>query len=79
MHVRLKLLGTLPSFYPGYYPPAGLEFDLPAGATITDLFEKTGMQKERLAFVTINGLLARADDPIPENAVVKFIQPLAGG
>ena len=79
MHVRVKLLGTLSSCHQGYYPPAGLAIDIPAVTTVADLVERTGISQERVAIVTINGVLAKADDLVPENAVVKFMQPVTGG
>jgi len=79
VHVRVKLLGTLPSYYAGMYPAAGIDLDIPAGSTIQDLVEMLGMPRERVAIVTINNLLAKAGDRIPENGLVKLMQPLAGG
>lgn len=79
MHVRLKLLGTLTSYYQGHYTPAGIGIEIPAGATVADLVDATGIARERVAIVTINGLLAKADERVPENAVVKFMQPVTGG
>lgn len=79
MRVRLKLLGTLPSCYRGNYTPAGLDMELPAGATVADLLARSGIPQERVAIVTVNGLLAKATDRLPARAVVKFIQPAVGG
>ncbi len=79
MQIRIKLLGTLPSCYPGHYPAAGLEVEITAGSSVADLAERIAIPRERLAVVTINGLLAKADDLVPDNAVVKFMQPVTGG
>lgn len=79
MHVLIKLLGTLSSCYPGHYPTAGLEVEITVGSTVADLVERIAIPRERLAIVTINGLLVKADDRVPENAVVKFMQPVTGG
>jgi sulfur carrier protein ThiS len=79
MHVRVKLLGTLSSCYPGPYPAIGLDVEIAAGSTVADLVERIAIPRERLAIVTINRLLAKADDRVPENAVVKFMQPVTGG
>jgi len=75
----VKLLGTLPSHYPLLYPKAGIQLELPGGATIEYLLEALGIPPERVAIVTINDVLARADDQIPENATVKLMHGLAGG
>jgi len=77
--VRVKLLGTLPSYYPGIYPAAGIDLDIPAGSTIENLVEILGVPRERVSIVTINNLLAKAGDRIPANGLVKLMQPLAGG
>ena len=79
MNVRVKLLGTLPSYYQGPCPPEGIGIEIPAGATVADLVDATGIGRERVAIVTINGILAKADDLVPENAVIKFMQPVTGG
>lgn len=79
MHVRVKLLGTLPSYYAGEYSAAGLDLDIPIGSTIEDLVEAIGIPRERVAIVTINNLLAKSGDSIPEHGLVKLMQSLAGG
>lgn len=79
MHVRVKLLGTLPSYYPQPYPKAGLDLDIPKGSTIDDLVGLIGIPRDRVALVSINNILAKADDPVPENGLVKLMHRLAGG
>lgn len=79
MIVRVKFLGTLSALYQGKYPPAGVDIELPVGGTVADLVDTTGIDRKKVAIVTINGLLAKADDVVPENAVVKFMQSVTGG
>ena len=79
MRVRIKLLGTLPSHFPGRYPASGIEADLPAGATVADVVALVGIPSARLGIVTVDGMLAKAADPIPQNATVKLFQKIAGG
>jgi sulfur carrier protein ThiS len=79
MQVRVKLLGILPSYYAGSYTEAGLNLDIPTGSTINDLVEVVGIPRERIAIVTINDVLAKADHPVPENGVIKLMHRLAGG
>ena len=79
MRVRIKLLGTLPSHYPGDYPAAGLEVDLPPGTTAADIVAVVGIPAARLGLVTVDGRIAREADSIPENATVKLFQKIAGG
>lgn len=79
MQVRVRLLGTLSAWYRGQYPPAGIDLQVPTGATVADLVDAAGIPRERVAIVTVNGLLAKADDRVPEHAVVKFMQSITGG
>jgi hypothetical protein len=77
--VRIKLLGTLPSHFPGSYPASGIEADLPVGTRAADVVAFVGIPTSRLGFVTVNGRIAKETDPVPENATVKLFQKIAGG
>lgn len=79
MQIRIRLLGTLSACFQGQYPPAGIDIQVPAGATVAEVVDAAGIPRERVAIVTINGLLAKADDRVPEHAIVKFMQPITGG
>ena len=80
MHILVKLLGTLSSHYPGgSYTTTGLDLEVPEDLTVVELVERLGVEKKRVVMVTINGYLAKADDTIPENSIVKLIQPVSGG
>lgn len=79
MKAYVKLLGTLPKYYPGDYPECGLEVEIWQRITVTELVELVQISKERIAIVSINGLLAKAGDEIPDGAQVKLIQTLSGG
>jgi sulfur carrier protein ThiS len=79
MQVRVKLLGTLAAYSSRPCPPEGLDLDLPVGSTIETLVEVMGIPRDRVAIATINNVLAKADDPVPDQGVVKLMQRLAGG
>ena len=79
MKILLKLQGTLPNHYRGPYPESGLAIDIADGATVAELADFTGIDRNRIGLVSINGLLAKAQDAIPAGAEVKFLPPLAGG
>ena len=79
MKITLKLQGTLPQHYQGPYPESGLVVDIADGATVAELADWTGIDRKRIGLVSINNLLAKAQDPIPDGAEVKFLPPLAGG
>lgn len=79
MKIRLKLFGTLPSHYPGIYPDSGLIVEISEKTTVANLVEQLELSQEHVAIVAINGMLAKAEDVVPEGAEVKFFQPLNGG
>lgn len=79
MQVRVKLLGTLSSEYPSEYPEAGLLLELPEGATVHDLVCLLGIPQARVGIVTIDNVLAKAEDQLSENGQVKLMHGLAGG
>lgn len=79
MRVRVRLFGTLSHYYPENYPPPGLDVEIPDGSTVADLVEAIQMPREHVAIVSINGRIAKANDPVPNNAEAKFFQPLHGG
>ena len=79
MQVRVKLLGTLPAEYPSEYPEAGLLLELPEGATVHDLVCLLGIPPARVGIISIDNVLAKADDRLPENGQVKLMHGLAGG
>lgn len=79
MHVRVRLFGTLPHYYPGNYPDSGLDVKIWKDISVAELVELVQLPQEHVAIVSINGMLAKANDVIPDNAEVKFFQPLSGG
>ena len=79
MKIVLKLQGTLPHHYQGPYPESGLALEIADGVTVAELADSTGIDRKRIGLVSINGLLAKAEDSIPDGAEVKFLPPLAGG
>ncbi len=79
MKALVRLYGTLPDYYSGTYPESGLEVEISDNTTVADLVELIGLARERVALVSINGLLGKAHDLVPDRANVKFFQPLSGG
>ncbi len=72
-------MGTLPACFSGSYPVSGIEMELPENATVGSVAERLRLPKKRLGIVTINGKLSREADSIPNGAVIKFFQKIAGG
>jgi sulfur carrier protein ThiS len=79
MQVTVLLFGTLPNYYPGDYPPSGLEVDCSRGISVAELVELLELPKNHIAIVSINGILCKAKDIVPDNAEVKCFQALHGG
>lgn len=77
--VYVKLQGTLPDHYQGTYPDGGLVYEFSEEITVADLVDHIGITRKRVSLVSINGRLAKADDPVPNEAKVKFLQALSGG
>jgi len=79
MKALVKLYGTLPCYCSGIYPISGLEVEISDNTTVADLVDLVGLTRERVALVSINGLLCKAHNLVPDGADVKFFQPLSGG
>ena len=79
MKARVRLMGTIPEHFPGNYPDSGLELEIWPDISVAELVELVQVPQEQVALVSINGMLAKAGDVIPDNAEVKFFQPLNGG
>jgi hypothetical protein len=79
MHVRVKLFGTLPQYYPGDYPDSGLEIEIWQDISVGELVELVHLSQAHVAIVSINSRLAKAGDVVPDCAEVKFFQALSGG
>lgn len=79
MKVFLKLYGTLPKYFPADSPDSGLVFEISDGVTVEEFVNLIHFPREKVSLISINGLLAKAGDVIPAEAVVKFFQPLSGG
>lgn len=79
MHVCVRLFGTLPQYYPGNYPESGLDVKIWKDISVAELVDLLQLPQKHVAIVSINGMLAKADDVIPENAEVKFFQHINGG
>jgi molybdopterin converting factor small subunit len=79
MHVRVRLFGTLPKYYPGIYPQSGLDVVVWKDICVAELVDLMHLPQEQVVIVSINGRLAKANNKIPDNAEVKFFQHLSGG
>lgn len=79
MWVCVKLFGTLPEYYPTSYPDAGLNIEISAKCSVAELVEYIQLPQKQIAIVSINGMLAKGTDLVPDGAEVKLFQPLNGG
>lgn len=79
MKARVRLLGTLPEHYPGTYPESGLEVEIWEDICVAELVELVQLPQECVALVSINGMLSKAQDTIPDGAEVKLLQSVSGG
>ncbi len=79
MKALVRLYGTLPEHYPDNYPDGGLEVEIWENISVAELVELVQVAREHVAIVSINGMLSKADDVIPDGAQVKFFQSISGG
>jgi hypothetical protein len=79
MRVHVRLLGTLPEHYPANYPDTGFDAEVWKNISVAELVELVQIAQKHVGLVTINGMLAKADDVIPDGAEVKFFQSISGG
>lgn len=79
MKVYVKLQGTLPDHYQGSYPDSGFELELEGTFSVADLVDYLRIPRKRVSLVSVNGLLAKADDLVPDGAAIKLMQQLSGG
>lgn len=79
MQVNVRLFGTLPNHYPGDNPPSGLKVDCNPGISVAELAQLLQLPQEHIAIVSVNGILCKAKDIVPDCAEVKFFQAVHGG
>ncbi len=79
MGIIVKLYGTLGRHVPGYDPTEGISIKPVRHLTVEKLVTDLGISKSRIGIVTINGVMAQKNDPVPESCTIKIFQPLAGG
>jgi len=75
----VRLFGTLPKHYPGNYPDTGLEVQIWQDISVAELVELVQIPRDLISIVSINGMLAKAKDVIPDGGEVQFFQSISGG
>jgi molybdopterin converting factor small subunit len=78
MKIRVKLLGLLPREVSSY-DTAGLEIDMPQGATYGDIITVLSLPPEKAGMFSVGGILKKRDDDVAEGDEVHIFMPLAGG
>ena len=79
MRVCVKLFGTLPRYYFGTYPDTGLDVEISKNTSVAELVELLKLPRKFIAIVTINGMLAKGNEVVPDSAEVKLFQTFSGG
>jgi sulfur carrier protein ThiS len=79
MKVKVKLFGTLSQHFPEYRHSAGLEIELPNGATAKDLLALLEISKVQGVVVISEDRLLKADDEIRAGVPVNVLQSVSGG
>jgi sulfur carrier protein ThiS len=79
MRVKVKLYGTLSHRFPGYRHSAGLEVELPNGATTKDLLALLEISEVQGIVVISEDRILKEDDQMPAGVQVNILQSLSGG
>jgi len=79
LQLTVKLYGTLDKWVPGYDHESGCVVQMAAASTVADLVGHLGIPPRSVGIVSVNGQMARKDDPLPDRAVVKVFHPIFGG
>lgn len=79
MKANVKLYGTLSWRFPGYRPDAGLELELPEGATAKDMLVLLGLSAVQGAVVIAAGRVLKTNDALPPGTPAQVFQSIYGG
>ena len=77
--MRVKLFGTYRQRLPNYQPSAGMDVEVPDGATVRDLLACLGLSECREAVVIAEGRVLKADDRLRLGVPVSVMQAIDGG
>lgn len=79
MKARLRLYGTLRERFSEKYPETGVDVEIWENITVAEFVDLVGIPREQVSIISVNDLIAKAEDAIPDNATVKLFQSLHGG
>ncbi|MFO7598562.1 MAG: hypothetical protein R6X27_01985 [Candidatus Desulfacyla sp.] len=79
MKVRVKLYGTFSRRFPESGSSAGMEMEIPLGASARDLLTRLEIREDQGGVVILNGLVLKMTDDIPPGAEVRIFQSVHGG
>ncbi|MCF8146872.1 MAG: MoaD/ThiS family protein [Deltaproteobacteria bacterium] len=79
MKVRVKLYGTFGRRFPQARAAAGMEMEIPSGASAKDLLARLEIREDQGGVVILNNRILKMADEIPPGAEVGIFQRLYGG
>lgn len=79
MEVRVRLFGSLGQRFPSYQRSAGLEVQVPEGATVQDLLTLLGLTGLQGTVVIAAGRVLKAEEPLQPGVPVDIMQAIGGG
>jgi len=79
MRIKVKVHGTLMKYLPNYDHGTGVDLELPANSIVGEVIKKLGIPEAKVSIVSVNGRLAKAEDRLKQNDVVKVFQHIFGG
>jgi sulfur carrier protein ThiS len=79
MKIKVKVHGTLMKYLPNYDHGTGVDLELPGNSIVDEVIKKLGIPEDKVSLVSVNGRLAKAEDRLKQNDVVKVFQHIFGG
>ena len=79
MKVRVKLYGTFSRRFPEGRSSAGMEMEIPLGASAKDVLARLEIPEGQGGVVILNGRILKMTDEIPPGAEVRIFQSVHGG
>jgi len=77
--LRVKLFATLAQCRPDVPAGSSFAFELPAGASVSDLTQRLGLPPGAIKIVFVNGRARPLDWPLQPDDEVGIFPPIGGG
>ncbi len=79
IELNVKLYGTLSRSFDGYNHSSGLDVHLEDNSVVQDLLDYLKIDSKRIGMIVMDGVAAQSDSMLKNGAMLKILQPIAGG